>query len=36
MRHVTYELQEIGVPTLGDVLAPLVARARQGHTVSAR
>lgn len=26
MRHVTYELQEIGRPTLDDVLAPLIAR----------
>ena len=26
MRHVTYELQEIGRPTLDDVLAPLIQR----------
>jgi len=27
MRHVTYELQEIGRPTLDDVLAPLIRKA---------
>jgi predicted GTPase len=27
MRHVTYELQEIGQPTLADALAPMIARA---------
>ena len=35
MRHVTYELQEIGTPTLGDVLAPLIATLRRGQPVPA-
>jgi hypothetical protein len=26
IRHARYELREIGSPTLGEVLAPLVAR----------
>jgi predicted GTPase len=29
IRHVTYELKEVGTPTLRDVLAPIVARAQQ-------
>lgn len=29
VRHVTYELQEIGAPTLATVLAPLIERARR-------
>ena len=33
MRHVTYELREIGSPTLVDVLAPVVEAARPGVAV---
>jgi predicted GTPase len=29
LRHVTYELQEVGRPTLDDVLAPLIASSRK-------
>jgi predicted GTPase len=28
IRHVRYELEEVGTPTLADVLAPIVAAAR--------
>jgi predicted GTPase len=32
IRHVTYELEEVGTPTIAEVLEPLVARAREaGH-----
>ena len=31
VRHATYELREIGTPALGDVLAPLIRRARAGE-----
>jgi predicted GTPase len=29
IRHATYELEELGTPTLADVLAPVVARAQE-------
>ncbi len=35
IRHVTYELQEIGEPTLSDVLAPLISRTRAQQTMAA-
>lgn len=35
LRHVTYELQEIGRPTLADVLRPLIDRARRGRQPAA-
>jgi predicted GTPase len=34
IRHVRYELEEVGSPTIADVLAPVVAKAAQ--TVGAR
>ncbi len=36
VRHVTYELQEIGEPTLRDVLAPVIEKARTREPVAAR
>ena len=35
IRHVTYELQEIGSPTLQDVLQPIVARVKPREAVPA-
>jgi predicted GTPase len=35
MRHVTYELQEIGQPTLAEALAPMIARALGRQPVGA-
>ena len=35
MRHATYELEEIGRPTLADVLAPLVDLAASGRSAVA-
>ncbi|HET7337915.1 MAG TPA: cyclic 2,3-diphosphoglycerate synthase [Candidatus Dormibacteraeota bacterium] len=35
IRHVTYELQEIGEPTLVDVLAPLIAAGKRQLSVAA-
>jgi predicted GTPase len=35
IRHATYELQEVGEPTLGDVLEPLLARIGKKQTVEA-
>ncbi len=35
MRHVTYELQEIGQPTLADVLAPFIAQASRRQPMAA-
>jgi predicted GTPase len=32
IRHVRYELEEVGRPTIADVLAPIVARAKAGRT----
>ena len=34
IRHATYELEEMGSPTLADVLQPIVARARAATSVS--
>jgi len=31
IRHVRYELEEVGSPTLADVLEPIVARAKTAH-----
>jgi predicted GTPase len=31
IRHVRYELDEVGTPTLADVLQPIVARAKTAH-----
>ncbi|MGZ8716100.1 MAG: cyclic 2,3-diphosphoglycerate synthase [Gaiellaceae bacterium] len=31
IRHVRYELEEVGSPTLADVLAPIVAQAKTAH-----
>jgi predicted GTPase len=31
IRHVRYELEEVGTPTLGDVLEPIVTQARSAH-----
>jgi predicted GTPase len=31
IRHVRYELEEVGSPTLADVLEPIVAQARTAH-----
>jgi predicted GTPase len=35
LRHVTYELQEIGQPTLAEVLEPVITRARTRQPVAA-
>jgi predicted GTPase len=35
IRHVTYELQEIGRPTLDEVLQPIVAAARRAPSAAA-
>jgi predicted GTPase len=35
LRHVTYELQEIGEPTLADVVAPVIATARRRQPAAA-
>jgi predicted GTPase len=35
IRHATYELEEVGTPTLADVLAPLVERARPSLVAAA-
>jgi predicted GTPase len=32
IRHVRYELEELGRPTLADVLAPILAEAKEAHT----
>jgi predicted GTPase len=31
IRHVTYELEEVGTPTISEVLEPIVAQARAAH-----
>jgi predicted GTPase len=31
IRHVTYELEEVGTPTIADVLAPIVVQAKAAH-----
>jgi predicted GTPase len=31
IRHVTYELEEVGTPTIADVLAPIVVQAKTAH-----
>ena len=36
IRHVTYELQEIGRPTLEDAIAPIIVRSRERVPVGAR
>ena len=36
IRHATYELQELGEPTLATALEPVIARARAGRTVGVR
>jgi len=36
IRHVRYALEEVGVPTLAQVLEPIVEVARQRETVGAR
>ena len=36
VRHVTYDLQEIGTPTLADALAPLISRVRPLQPAGAR
>ena len=36
IRHATYELQELGRPTLAEVLGPVVARARAGRAAGVR
>lgn len=35
IRHVRYELEEVGRPTIAEVLEPIVTRARAGHDVPA-
>jgi predicted GTPase len=36
IRHVRYELEEVGSPTLGDVLEPIVAPAKRSHAEPVR
>jgi predicted GTPase len=31
IRHVRYELEEVGAPTLADVLLPIVSEAKSAH-----
>jgi predicted GTPase len=35
IRHATYTLSEVGSPTLADLLAPVISRARSGELVTA-
>jgi predicted GTPase len=34
IRHVRYELEEVGAPTIADVLVPIVARAAERQLIA--